>query len=58
MRVWVSGHRRSASHSRVRRRASDSRPEPSHADLVGTRRPREPRLWVNEQAANWGEYPS
>jgi len=58
MRVWVSGYRRSASHSRVRRRAGDSRPGPSHADLVGTRRPREPRLRVNEQAANWGEYPS
>jgi hypothetical protein len=58
MWVWVSGHRRSASHSRVRRRASDSRPGSSHAALVGNRRAREPRLMVNEQAASWGEYPS
>jgi len=58
MRVWISGHRRSASYSRVRRRASDSRPGSSHAALVGTRRTREPRLRVNEQAASWGEYPS
>jgi hypothetical protein len=58
MRVRVSGRRRNASNSRIRsrRRSGGLRPVSSHADLVGTRRTRDPRLSENEYAAWWGEF--
>ena len=53
MRVRVSGRRRIASNSRIRSRRGSGglRPGSSHADLVGTRRTRDPRLSENEHAA-------
>ena len=53
MRVRVSGRRRIASNSRIRSRRGSGglRPVSSHADLVGTRRTRDPRLSENEHAA-------
>ena len=53
MRVRVSGRRRIASNSRIRSRRGSGglRPGSSHADLVGSRRTRDPRLSENEHAA-------
>ena len=53
MRVRASGCRRIASNSRTRSRRGSGglRPVSSHADLVGTRRTRDPRLSENEHAA-------
>ena len=53
MRVRVFGRRRIASNSRIRSRRGSGglRPVSSHADLVGTRRTRNPQLSENEHAA-------
>ena len=53
MRVRVSGRCRIASNSRIqsRRGSGGLRPVSSHADLVDTRRTRDPRLSENEHAA-------
>jgi len=53
MRVRVSGRRRIASNSRIRSRRESGglRLGSSYADLVGTRRTRDPRLSENEHAA-------